>query len=66
MGWKKGNGGMGTWTSTAGLWGLCLKNESGSMVSKHTQKSRMMEVERCSLEVDPTSVLFIWAIKDCL
>lgn len=29
VGWKKGNGGTGTWTSTAGLWGYSLKSESG-------------------------------------
>lgn len=36
------------------------------MMSKYTQKWRVVEVERCSLEADPTSVLFIGAIKDCL
>ena len=36
------------------------------MISKYTQKQTVVVVERCSLEADATSVLFIRAVKDFL
>lgn len=36
------------------------------LMSKYPQQQTMVVVERCSLEADPTSVLFIRAVKDFL
>lgn len=36
------------------------------LMSKHPQQQTMVVVERCSLEADPTSVLFIRAVKGFL